>query len=145
MTQAHKALARRSFEEIWNQRNLSVIDELYHSAYLGHIAANAEPIRGVAAYKQFVAVFQFAFPQTHFSIEDQLAEAGRVATRWIARATQQREILNVIPSQETVTLTGISIQRIEAGKILESWDNWDALSMLQGGQADVFELLSIGA
>lgn len=145
MTQANKALARRSFDEIWNQRNLTVIDELYHSAYVGHIAASAEIIRGVTAYKQFVAVFQFAFPDTRFSVEDQLAEADRVASRWIASATQQQEIMGITPSRETVTLTGISIQRIAEGKIVESWDNWDALSMLQGGQADVFELLSIGA
>jgi predicted ester cyclase len=145
MTEANKLLARRSFEEIWNQRNLTVIDELYASDYMGHIAATTDVIRGVERFKHFVAVFQFAFANTRFTIADQMAEGEQVASRWTARTTGQREIVGLASNREVITLTGISIQRMAEGKILESWDNWDALGILQGSQADIFELLSIGA
>lgn len=145
MTEANKQLARRSFEEIWNQRNLAVIDEIYAPHYMGHIAATPDAIEGAERFRHFVAVFQFAFPETHFTIADQIAEGEKVASRWTARTTDQREIMGIASDREVITLTGISIQRIGDGKIVESWDNWDALGILQGSRADIFELLSIGA
>lgn len=145
MTQANKLLARRSFEEIWNQRNLAAIDEIYAFDYIGHIAATTDVIHGVERFKHFVAVFQFAFPDTRFTIADQIAEGIQVASRWTARTTDQREIMGLASPREVITLTGISIQRVNDGKIAESWDNWDALGILQGSRADIFELLSIGA
>jgi predicted ester cyclase len=145
MTQANKLLARRSFEEIWNQRNLAAIEEIYAPDYIGHIAATTDVIRGVEGFKQFVGVFQFLFSNTRFTIADQLAEGEQVASRWTARTTDQREIMGLASSREVITLTGISIQRMADGKIAESWDNWDALGILQGSRADIFELLSVGA
>lgn len=145
MTAANKHLARRSFEDIWNQRNLAVIDELYAPDYVGHIAATTDVIRGPERFRHFVAVFQFAFPDTRFTIADQIAEGEQVASRWTARTTDQREIMGLASNREVITLTGISIQRWGEGKIIESWDNWDALGVLQGSRADIFELLSIGA
>jgi steroid delta-isomerase-like uncharacterized protein len=145
MTQANKLLARRSFEEIWNQRNLAAIDEIYGSDYIGHIAATTDVIQGIERFKQFVAVFQFAFPDTRFTIADQIAEGRQVASRWTARTTDQRDIMGLASNREVITLTGISIQRMADEKVVESWDNWDALGILQGSRADIFELLAIGA
>jgi predicted ester cyclase len=39
---------------------------------------------GLDDYKQGMAAFHAAFPDLHFTVEDQIAEKDRVAVRWTA-------------------------------------------------------------
>lgn len=140
--EANKALVRRSFEAIWSQGNLAVADEILSSDYVGHIATLPEPVRGVEAFKQLVAMYHFSFPDTRFEIQDQIAEGHKVASRWIAHGTHRGEFMGIAPSGQAMSLTGMSFHRIDDGRIQESWDDWDALSILQGMTGDVFQSLS---
>ena len=140
--EANKALVRRSFEAIWSQGNLAVADEILSSDYVGHIATLPEPVRGVEAFKQLVAMYHFSFPDTRFEIQDQIAEGHKVASRWIACGTHRGEFLGIAPSGHAMSVTGMSFHRLDDGRIQESWDDWDALSILQGMTGDVFQSLS---
>lgn len=140
--EANKALVRRSFEAIWSQGNLAVADEILSSDYVGHIATLPEPVRGVEAFKQLVAMYHFSFPDTRFEIQDQIAEGHKVASRWIARGTHRGEFMGIAPSGQAMSVTGMSFHRLDDGRIQESWDDWDALSILQGMTGDVFQSLS---
>ncbi|MCC9001420.1 MAG: ester cyclase [Candidatus Competibacter sp.] len=140
--EANKALVRRSFEAIWSQGNLAVADEILSSDYVGHIATLPEPVRGVEAFKQLVAMYHFSFPDTRFEIQDQIAEGHKVASRWIAHGTHRGEFMGIAPSGQAMSVTGMSFHRIDDGRIQESWDDWDALSILQGMTGDVFQSLS---
>lgn len=83
----NKALSRRTFEEIWNQGNLAAIDALYAADQVSHgLGMDVPP--GVAGLKQFVASYRTAYPDTHFTVEDQIAEGDKVATRWSAAGTR---------------------------------------------------------
>lgn len=140
---ANKALVRRNFEAIWSQGNLAVADELLAPDYVGHIATLPDAIHGTEAFKQLIAMYHCSFPDTRFEIQDQIAEGNKVATRWIAYGTHRGEFMGIAPSGEAMSVTGMSFHRIENGRILESWDDWDALSMLQGMTEDVFQSLSM--
>ncbi|MBL8254452.1 MAG: ester cyclase [Candidatus Competibacter sp.] len=140
--EANKALVRRSFEAIWSQGNLAVADEILSSDYVGHIATLPEPVRGVEAFKQLVAMYHFSFPDTRFEIQDQIAEGHKVASRWIAHGTHRGEFMGIAPSGQAMSVTGMSFHRLDDGRIQESWDDWDALSILQGMTGDVFQSLS---
>jgi predicted ester cyclase len=39
--------------------------------------------------------------------------------------------MGIAATGKKVRYTGISIVRIDQGKIVEGWDNWDALGMMQ--------------
>jgi steroid delta-isomerase-like uncharacterized protein len=143
MSEANKALVRRNFEEIWNRENYALVDELHAPDYVAHIASTPAVVRGREQFKQFVALRRFAFPDTRFVVEDQLAEGDKVATRWTAHGTHQRAFMGVAPSGRALTITGISIHRIVNGQIVESWDNWDALSLLPDLGEDVLDSLSL--
>ena len=86
-TEENKAKARRLFEEGWNQGNTAVFEELVAVDNLAHDPSG--PIHGLEGYKQFVATYCTAFPDIHFTIEDQIAEGELVATRWTGTGTQQ--------------------------------------------------------
>jgi predicted ester cyclase len=39
--------------------------------------------------------------------------------------------MGIAPTGNEVAITGITIHRIEDGKIVEEWENWDALGLMQ--------------
>jgi steroid delta-isomerase-like uncharacterized protein len=128
-TQENKANHRRLFEEGWNQGNTAVFDELFAADYLGHDPSG--PIHGPEGFKQYYATYRTAFPDTHLTIEDQIAEGDMVMSRWIGTGTHQGPLMGIPPSGKRVTITGMTITRFAEGKIVEGWNNLDALGMLQ--------------
>jgi len=124
----NKALARRVFEEVWNKGNLAVADEVWANNFVGH--AVPDEIKGPEGAKQFFSVFRSAFPDLQFTIEDQIAEGDKVVTRWTLRGTHEGEFQGIAPTGKQMAMTGITVQRIAGGRIVEGWTNRDALGML---------------
>jgi steroid delta-isomerase-like uncharacterized protein len=125
-----KAIVRRLFEELWNQGKLDVADEIFATDYIFHEPVAGE-VRGPEGFKQFVSMYRIAFPDLQFRIEDQIAEGDKIVTRWTATGTHKGELMGISPTSVQVTVTGIGIARTDGGKIVEFWDNYDALGMLQ--------------
>ena len=120
-TEANKALARRIVEEMWNTKNLKVVDEVY-SPEFGD---------GHEATKQFVTANLAAFPDLHNTIEDQIAENDLVVTRYVTSGTHQGEFMNIPPTGKQFTVTGIEIHRFTDGQLVELWNIMDMLGALQ--------------
>jgi steroid delta-isomerase-like uncharacterized protein len=89
-------------------------------------------LHGVEEAKQFLSVYLSAFPDMSVSIEDVLAEGDKAVTRWRLRGTHQGEVEEFgPPTGKQVELEGITIHRIEQGKIVEEWERYDNLSVMQ--------------
>jgi predicted ester cyclase len=115
----NKALVRREQDELWNQTgNLEAAEELF------------APEQAEAA-KQEASDFRRGFPDVVSTIEDLVAEGDRVAARWRARATHQGEYVGVPPTGKEVEFTGISVYRIEGGRIAESWTVEDQVGLMR--------------
>jgi steroid delta-isomerase-like uncharacterized protein len=130
VSEENKALARR-WADIMTQGNLDLVDEIYAPDYVGHDSTSPEDIRGVEGIREFFSMYLGAFPDDEVTIEDQLAEGDMVATRWTGRATHQGELMGIPPSGNRVEVTGITISRIEGGKVAEEWQQYDALGLMQ--------------
>ena len=76
-------------------------------------------------------MYRQAFPDFRFTVEDQLAEGDRVATRWTWQGTHSGEFMGAAPTGKEVKLTGMTIHRLRNGKIQEGWFNWDFLGELR--------------
>lgn len=143
MIQDNKLIIRRVFEEVWNKNDFSLIDQVYSPEYVAHIAGSPRDIEGPEQFKQFVALHGVMTSELHFGVDEQVAEDDRVATRWTATSTTASGLIAGGGDSQTVTVTGISIHHIADGKIVESWDNWDALTLYQSLGSDVFERVSL--
>ena len=118
-SEENKALVRREQEELWNATgNLDVAQELFVADL-------------VEAARQEAADFREGFPDVVSTIEDLIAEGDKVVARWRARATHQGEYMGISPTGKEVEFTGISVYRIEAGKIAESWNEEDELGLMR--------------
>jgi steroid delta-isomerase-like uncharacterized protein len=121
----NKAIARRTWE-IVNQRNPDLIEEFYPPDFVWH--EPDQDIRGYEQAKQFTSMFFAAFPDLNTSVEDMIAEGDKVVSRY----THQGETEEFgRPTERQVALKGITIHRFEDGKIVEEWEAYDNLSLLQ--------------
>jgi predicted ester cyclase len=128
----NKAVARREFEEMYNQGgNLDAAEEIYAPNFVGHEPTSGES-RGVEGAKQFAASYRQAFPDLECTIEEQVAEGEKVVSRWRARGTHEGETEDLgPPTGNRVEITGISMSTIAEGKLVEDWTNFDAMGMMQ--------------
>jgi steroid delta-isomerase-like uncharacterized protein len=126
-----KAIARREIEEVYGAGNFAVADEIVAHDFVGHDPALPEPLRGPAGIKEAATGYRNAFPDLRITIEAQVSEGDLVVTRWTARGTHQGELFGIAPTGKQATVTGISLDRISNGKIIEDWTNWDTLGLLQ--------------
>jgi len=108
-----KAIVRRYVEEPWNQGKLDTLDELCDPNFTLH------GLGGLEAFKAAIRDYRMAFPDTHFTIEEMIAEGDKVAFRWTARGTQQGGYQGRPPTGKVRTSHGITIVRFANGKIIE--------------------------
>jgi steroid delta-isomerase-like uncharacterized protein len=132
MSEQNKALARRAFEEVWNQGKLTVIDELTAaSATYSDPNVPGGKFTGPEGVKQFVQIYRGAFPDVRITINDQIAEGDKVVTRWTATGTHKGQLMGIAPTNKHATVTGVNIDRYQDGKVVEAWASYDMLGMLQ--------------
>jgi predicted ester cyclase len=129
MSTGNKEIVRRAIEEPW--RKPDVLDELVSSDYVGYDPALPEPIRGIQGAKDNVEQYRSAFEGAQITVKDQLAEGNLVATRWEGRGRHTGEIMGIAPTGKEAVVSGQTLSRVENGKIVEEWTNWDTLGMLQ--------------
>jgi predicted ester cyclase len=124
-----KKIVKQTLEEPW-KGNWDVIDEYVSPSYVAYDTGEPEPIRGPEGVKAQFQKFISAFEGAQITVDDQFAAGDRVATRWTGRGTHTGEIAGIAPTGKEVTVSGITISRLEGGKVVEEWNNWDTLGML---------------
>jgi|SRR6266498_1117620 predicted ester cyclase len=126
----NKALVRRYYEDVLNQRQLHVFDELADRDFVSYLADGSSI--GLNIYKQAISGTLAAIPDLQVIIEDQFAEGDKVATRWQATGTPQVEFAGIKPNGKPVTITAIHIHRVQAGKLIEHWEAINLHAVKQG-------------
>jgi steroid delta-isomerase-like uncharacterized protein len=124
-----KSLVRRWMAEVWNKGNLAVADEIFASTYLHRTPTTTLP--NLAAFTQMINDFRAGVPDVQVTIQDLLTDGDKIITRWILTGTHRGELLGIAPTNKPVTLSGITIQRIENGRISESWAEFNAGGLRQ--------------
>ena len=124
-----KAICRRIVDEV-NKRNLDTAIELIASDYVDHSdPPGTSP--GPLAVKQRFTMLCSAFPDLRVALEDMVAEGDRVAVRFTLHGTHYGDFMGMSPTGKHVTVSGIDINRIRDGKLVERWASVDMLGMLQ--------------
>ena len=130
----NKAAARRVLLEAFNQGNLTAVDEVMAPDYIEHATTPPGPHRGAAGLKGFITILRTAFPDFHYTIEDEIAEGDRVTIRLTARGTNTGP-LAFLPGSPTTGQAAIweeiHIARMADGKCVEHWVQADVLHMMQ--------------
>ena len=129
MSVVNKALVRRLYEEAFGQGKPEVLDEVVDPNYVCW-DPNAEggAVRGLETLKGEIAYFHQGFPEDFFwRVEEQVAEGDKVTTRYTMGGTHQGEFFGVPATGKRGEISGINIDRVEGGKVVEEWASYDLL------------------
>jgi predicted ester cyclase len=129
-TEQNKATGRRFLDEVAGRGNLAVIDEIYGPNYIDHSLPPGVPATNEGA-KGFWTMFRAAFPDLHYSIDDEVAEGDRLVQRITGHGTMRGDFQGMPASGKEATWSEIHVVRFNAdGKAIEHWGVVDQLGML---------------
>lgn len=128
MSEENKLVARRALEACSAGSDLAIFDEVMDPAWHNHWLAIPD---GVEACKAVVKASWGAFPDMRTTVEDQIAEGDLVVSRTKLVGTHSGDFNGHPPSGKKFEMNGIAIERVVNGKIVETWESWDSLGMLQ--------------
>lgn len=129
MTQKPTELARRWFEEVWNQRRGATVTELLAPGAPGHM--EGAEIVGPEQFLQARAALLEAFPDIQVTVEATIGEGNDAVVRWSARGTHRGDGLGLPATNRNVSFRGMSWMRFENGRVVEGWDSWNQGKLLQ--------------
>jgi predicted ester cyclase len=126
-------LCQNFVQKVINERNLALTPEFIAEGSVHHELGDmpAEFRGGPRAMAMFLDLYLRAFPDLKITFEDLMADRDRVITRWRLEGTQDGPLMGIAASRRRVNIEGIRIDRIADGRIVESWMQWDSLSMLE--------------
>lgn len=126
MSEENKELARRWFEEVWNQGRESAIKEMYHRD--GRAFGFPDPDSIINGPEEFAAIwrtFRDVFSDIHVTVKELVAEGDKVAVLWTATMTHTGDGLGFPASSKKVSLPGSSFLLCREGQITEGRNQMD--------------------
>ena len=121
----------RTWVESLNRGDVSAADTVFARDCVIHINGSPEPNLSVDGFKQMVTGLLGAFPDLHFTIEDQIVAGDKVATRWTAEGTNSGALGSVPATGRRMRIGGMILDRVVDGTVVERWEQWDQMGMLQ--------------
>lgn len=99
-----------------------------------HDATSPEEIRGRDEFKEYVRTYRNAFSDLEATMDTVVAEGDLVAVSFTVRGTHSGplpEAPDLEPTGREIEVVGMEFDRIEDGQLVETWQLYDALGLLQ--------------
>ena len=127
----NKAQYQRTFEEVFNQGNLAIVDDLVAPDFLNHEVPPGMNNRGPDSTRQIVMMLRTAFPDLHFTIEEVVAEGDTVAGRVSMSGTHLGPFQGIPPTGRSFQQAHMHFVRFRDGKAVEHRAVRDDLGMMR--------------
>ena len=127
----NKLVIATAIIDVLNKGEFEKVDELFSDKLVEHDPYQTKTKSPKESFIAAVNAFRSAFPDGVMTIEKQIAEGDFVSTRWSKTGTHKGEFMGIPPTNRKITFTGIFFDRLENGKIVETWANYDLFGLLQ--------------
>jgi predicted ester cyclase len=133
MTTPKDTILHRWYEEVWHKGNASAIDEMFDPDVRIHglIDAYGNEVSSAEDFKRFHQTFLNVFSDTRVIVEETVSEGDKLVARCVVKQTHTGEGLGISPTNKALEYTGMCMVRLEGGKIVEAWNNFDYLTMFR--------------
>ena len=123
-----RAVARRVFEEIFNQGKFEVADEIYAKDFVNHGVTREI---GLNEDQAAARGWRSAFPDLKMKVDKALVDGDYVTVLWSGEGTNTGEGNGLPATGKKLKGRGITIWRISGGKIREEWSEFDQMRIMQ--------------
>lgn len=113
----------------FNAGDADALGELLADDYRHHGAVVAQQDKEV--HKERLLTNRIAFPDGYYDVQDLFADGDLVVARFVFTGTLHAPYAGVEPNGQPVAVRGVYIHRVACGKIVETWNNGDALGLLR--------------
>lgn len=121
----------RQFFELANRHDVDRLLELVDPDYVGESDVLPEAVRGRASYGALLRGYYEAFPDTHYEVEQMLADGRSVVTRLRVTGTHRGTFLGLPGSGRRFAVQLCHVDELREGKIARAWYYWDTATMLR--------------
>ena len=115
----------------WNAHDIERVAVLYAPEYEEVDVGQAAPQHGPESIRRTMTRYLYAFPDLQVTLNEVLVEGDRAALAWTWRGTHRGTLMNIPPTGRTVTVQGMSILTLEAGRIRRGLRIWDLAGLLR--------------
>ena len=114
----NKQIVRRFIDDVVNTGNVALLAELV-SPDCVETDGKVRIVSGVTGMTEHINAVRAIYPDLFLTVERQIAEGEWVATQITARGTHARGWLGMAPSGKKLVFTGVNVNRVVNGKIVE--------------------------
>ena len=119
VTEQNKQIIRRFTDEVLNKGDLDAAGSYVAEDVVAQVPFPGQG-PGLPGLKEVLRGMRNAFPDMHWTIEEQLAEGDKVLTRFVWTGTHRAEFLGVPATERRVSVWGMVIDRLEDGKLKDT-------------------------
>jgi steroid delta-isomerase-like uncharacterized protein len=130
MSQDLAAVARRLYEEVFNQGRVELVEELVAEDFVEHESVPDMPTDRTSV-PAFVQMFRGAFPDGRMDPEDILVDGDKIACRVRMSGTHDGEFMGIPPTHRKFSVQTIDIIEFRDGKAIAHWGVTDTAAMLE--------------
>ncbi len=127
--QSNSNIVRSFVEEVLSQGNIDAAGQFFWEDMVEHVPLPGQG-PGLAGLKNVLRGMRAAFPDMHWTVEEQITEGDKVMTRFEWTGTHKAEFFGVPATGRPVRVWGVVIDRLEAGKIKDTRIIMDALGLM---------------
>ena len=118
-TERNKAVINRFMDEVLNKWNFEVMDQIVAEDFVEELPFPGQG-PGRNGLRDTIKAFHTAFPDMHWTVEEQIAEEDKVVTRFNFTGTQRGAFLGIPPSGKSVSVWGVVIDVVQNGLFVRS-------------------------
>jgi predicted ester cyclase len=120
MSGPDRVVARKALEQVCARGDMELARDCYATDFVDHV--NALDLCGHHGIRQSTDLYRSLFDDLRIQVVDQVSEGDRVVSRWRMTGSNRGR-----PAE----LSGITISRMERGRIVEDWSALDSLELLR--------------
>jgi steroid delta-isomerase-like uncharacterized protein len=117
-----------------NEVNLALLDEIYAPDVVVHDCSSPEDIIGLEALKEYYSYTHKAMPDLHATIDEIIVKGDKIIWVWTFTATHtgpfHTPLGDIPPTGNKVHFSGVAIDRVDQGKMVEEWVYFNVLDVL---------------
>jgi steroid delta-isomerase-like uncharacterized protein len=127
--QDNPAIVKKFIDEVLNHKKIEMTSDFFWEDMVEQVPFPGQK-PGISGLKEVLLGMWAAFPDMHWSVQEQISQDDRVMTRFEWTGTHQDSFLGIAATGRKVMVWGVVIDRLDRGKIRETRLIMDTLGLM---------------